>query len=391
MHLIQICSFLETEYHGHFARVCRSLSRAASEPQSWPQDIFLTSPSRPALRAILGKVRLRSFRVEWSSDRRRRDWLLDRFAGLLHHSTRSLTSLHLEQCAMSSVDVASLSRLSSLRSLTLDRVTFQPSLVSLSPLRRLPLTSLTLSTGLVHPDPWPFSDLSSLPVTSLSIEGYEPDAGALKELNAMRLRTLSLTYILSQHISLDVLALPHLTDLKAVCVSGIRDTSLSFLANLPSLRNLRLISCHGLTDGCFEPIARALCLRKLELSNTKVTGAHLRQLSALPHLETLDLSGSTKLQDEFADAFLSLHSLRRLLLTRCTNVTDWTGVMLSCMPSLESIEAWDAGMSDDLKDSLREFTAANRERKRLNAELKRMKEHSRRTPGGGRFEPVLID
>ena len=151
--------------------------------------------------------------------------------------------------------------------------------------------------------------------------------------------------------SLDISGNPRITgtglagfkSLKAVTLNGngLTDAGLKSVARLTTLQslNLNLSGNKGITDaGIAELKSLQHLLPSLDLSDTRVTDAGLKELAALQGLQALNLN-HTSIGDDGLAELKRLPALKSIEL-QSTNITDAGAKHLSEFPALESVDLW---------------------------------------------------
>ncbi len=100
------------------------------------------------------------------------------------------------------------------------------------------------------------------------------------------------------------------------------------------------------TDADLPALARQSSLKRLDLSMTRISDQGLLQLKPLAGLEELNLRYAELIGDEGMSAVKGWQALRRIDL-RGTKITDTTLGYLGALPTLESIDAGFAQVSDN--------------------------------------------
>ncbi len=131
---------------------------------------------------------------------------------------------------------------------------------------------------------------------------------------------------------------PEVSDVNRVTTAAlsqcwVADEDLAYLPALPELERVSLYQ-NPVTSAGLEHLRSLQDLRCLELSDTDV--ADLSPLTALPHLEVLDLSWNSALTDDGAASLSQMTSLRELHLSG-TSITDRSLAYLERLSQLESL------------------------------------------------------
>ena len=130
--------------------------------------------------------------------------------------------------------------------------------------------------------------------------------------------------------------LARLTGLRELRFAGvdISPQALSYLAGLPHLEEFA--TPLGLSDADMSELASMQSLKKLTISQDRLTDEGLRLLGALESLETLDLYGNPAMTDDGLAGLRSLHSLRSLRLGN--PFSDRGMTHLAALPSLRVLQ-----------------------------------------------------
>ncbi|MBN2133070.1 MAG: sigma-70 family RNA polymerase sigma factor [Sedimentisphaerales bacterium] len=127
-----------------------------------------------------------------------------------------------------------------------------------------------------------------------------------------------------------------LTGLRELRFAGvdISPKALSYLAGLPHLEEFA--TPLGLSDADMAEVTKMQSLKRLTISQDRLTDEGLRSLGALESLETLDLYGNPAMTDDGLAGLRSLHSLRSLRLG--DPFSDRGMTHLAALPSLRILQ-----------------------------------------------------
>jgi len=114
----------------------------------------------------------------------------------------------------------------------------------------------------------------------------------------------------------------------------ISPKALSYLAGLPHLEEFA--TPLGLSDADMAELTKMRSLKKLTISQDRLTDEGLKLLGALESLQTLDLYGNPAMTDDGLVGLRSLHSLRNLRLG--SPFSDRAMTHLAAMPSLRVLQ-----------------------------------------------------
>jgi hypothetical protein len=103
----------------------------------------------------------------------------------------------------------------------------------------------------------------------------------------------------------------------------VTDAGLKELAGLRGVQTLYLSGCEGVTDAGLKELAQLKGLQSLDLSGCQgVTNAGLKELAELKGLQSLDLNHCRGVTDAGLKELAALKGLRYLELRGCEKVTD---------------------------------------------------------------------
>jgi len=180
---------------------------------------------------------------------------------------------------------------------------------------------------------------------------------ACRELSRVtRLKTLHLTYVVMHLSLLELHRFTSLTSLSLGLHTMMKDNDLRELADLLSLRNLKLWLV-DVTDMGLAHLKRLSLLQDLRCTSSKhITDSGLAHLTGLLSLERLDFSGTRKLTDNSLQYLAGLTGLRYLDLSFADQLTGEGFASLASLPSLQTLVLTDCQSLTHLENIL-EFPA----------------------------------
>jgi hypothetical protein len=130
------------------------------------------------------------------------------------------------------------------------------------------------------------------------------------------------------------------------------DAALKVISQLPHLKKLVIRSSPKVTDAGLASLSALPELQSLELSGTRITDSGLEQISKLTDLQVLDLAENHEISNSGFAKLKSLTNLRTLLLFS-TDVGDEGVAALADLPQLSVLYLGDTKVTDEAVASIK--------------------------------------
>jgi Leucine-rich repeat (LRR) protein len=157
-------------------------------------------------------------------------------------------------------------------------------------------------------------------------------------------------------------ALRHLKHLTILKLTGIGDTGLAALVDLPQLRDFKVMG--NITDQGVRQLARLTNLTRLFLFDVPMTDDGAQQLARMKQLEILDLAWDSRVTDAGLEHLATLPNLKHLSVTSAS-ITDKGLITLSKSRTLQELDLTRSKISDaglekmSAMENLRELDLSN--------------------------------